>query len=108
MAYVPGCAVDVFISYSHTDNKSGRVKVLQEKLAAAINSRLAGHAEVWFDNRIAPGVYFQREIQQTLSNTPVFLAVVSPAYLESGFCMRLELEWFLNTPSPGDIIQVVK
>ena len=107
MAYVPGCAVDVFISYSHIDNTNGWVKVLKDKLAAAINNRLAGHAEVWYDHRIAPGVYFQREIQQKLSNTPILLAVVSSSYLESAFCMRLELEWFQNTTA-GDVIQVIK
>ena len=66
MSYVPGCSADVFISYAHHDNRDGWVTRLKEKLAEKLNPFLAGRAEVWFDDRIAPGTYFQQEIQQKL------------------------------------------
>jgi TIR domain len=107
MSYVPGCSADVFISYAHHDNRDGWVTRLKEKLAEKLNPFLAGRAEVWFDDRIAPGTYFQQEIQQKLKNTKIFVAAISPAYLASENCMTHELEWFQNQGGT-DIIQLVK
>jgi TIR domain-containing protein len=56
-----------------------------KKLTEKLNPFVSGRAEVWFDERLAPGVYFKEEIQQKLKDTPVFVAVVSPSYLESEF-----------------------
>jgi hypothetical protein len=107
MAYVPGCSVDVFISYAHNDNKDGWVTRLKERLATELGSFLTDRVQVWFDDRIRPGVYFQQEIQDKLRNTPIFIAVVSPSFLESPFCMQSELEWF-QTQGGRDIVQLVK
>jgi hypothetical protein len=107
MPYVPGCSADVFISYAHRDNQDGWVTALKEKLTKKLNPFLAGHAEVWFDDRIRPGIYFKREIQQRLKDTPIFVAVVSPSYLDSDFCIADELDWFQNQGGK-EVIQLVK
>jgi TIR domain-containing protein len=107
MSYVPGCNVDVFISYAHNDNKDGWITRLKERLTEKLSPFLAGRVEVWFDDRIRPGVYFQEEIQELLKNTPIFLAVISPSYLNSDFCMIQELEWFQNRGGK-DILQLLK
>jgi hypothetical protein len=107
MSYVPGCSADVFISYAHRDNQDGWVTRLKEKLVEKLNPFLAGRAEVWFDDRIAPGTYFQQEIQQKLKNTPIFVAAISPSYLASENCMIHELEWFQNQGGK-DIFQLLK
>jgi len=107
MAYIPGCGADVFISYAHRDNLDGWISRLRSKLAEKLNPFLAGHAEVWFDDRLAPGVYFREEIQQKLKNTPIFVAVVSPSYLDSEFSIVHELDWFQNQGG-RDIIQLLK
>lgn len=106
MSYVPGCSADVFISYAHRDNQDGWVTRLKDKLTEKLNPFLAGRAEVWFDDRIAPGVYFKEDIQQKLKNTPIFIAVVSPSYLDSGFCVNDELAWFQNWGK--EVIQLLK
>jgi TIR domain-containing protein len=107
MSYVPGCSVDVFLSYAHADNHDGWVAKLKAKLTEKLNPFLAARAEVWFDDRIQPGVYFREKIQQLLQNTPVFVAVISTSYLESDFCMLDELDWFQNQGGK-DIFQLVK
>ena len=107
MAYVPGCSVDVFISYAHNDNKEAWVTRLKERLATELASFLTDRVQVWFDDRIRPGVYFQQEIQQKLKNTPIFIAVISPSFLESTFCMQSELEWF-QLQGGRDIVQLIK
>ena len=107
MPYVPGCSADVFISYAHRDNQDGWVTRLKTKLTEKLGPFLAGRAEVWFDDRLAPGVYFRLEIQQKLKDTPIFIAVVSPSYLDSEFCITDELEWFQNQGGK-EIIQLLK
>jgi len=107
MAYIPGCSADVFISYAHRDNQDGWVTRLKNKLSEKLNPFLAGRAEVWFDDRLQAGVYFRDEIQQKLRNTPIFVAVVSPSYLESQFSMVDELDWFQNRGGK-EIIQLLK
>jgi hypothetical protein len=108
MAYIPGCSADVFISYAHRDNLDGWVTRLKNKLIEKLTPFLAGHtAEVWFDDRIGPGAYFKEEIQQKLKDTPIFVAVVSPAYLDSEFSIVDELDWFQNQGG-SEIIQLLK
>jgi TIR domain len=107
MAYIPGCSADVFISYAHHDNRDGWVTGLKEKLADKLNPFVAGRAEVWFDDRLKPGVYFKDEIQQKLKDTSIFVAVVSPSYLDSEFSIVHELEWFQNRGGK-EIIQLLK
>ena len=107
MPYVPGCSADVFISYAHSDNQDGWVTGLKKKLIEKLNPFLAGRAEVWLDDRIEHGVHFKQEIQQKLKDTPIFVAVISPAYLDSEFSMIDELDWFQNQGG-REIIQLLK
>ena len=107
MSYIPGCSADVFISYAHRDNLDGWVTKLKNKLTEKLNPFLSGRAEVWFDDRIAPGVYFKEEIQQKLKDTAIFVAVVSPSYLDSEFSIIHELDWFQNQGGK-EIIQLLK
>jgi hypothetical protein len=107
MAYVPGCTADVFISYAHRDNEDGWVTRLKKELTEKLNPFLAGRAEVWFDDRIRPGAYFKEDIQKKLKNTPIFVAVVSPSYLYSDFCIVDELGWFQDQGG-REVIQLIK
>jgi hypothetical protein len=107
MPYVPGCCADVFISYAHRDNQAGWVTGLKKKLTEKLNPFLAGRVEVWFDDRLAPGIYFKQEIQQKLKDTPILVAVVSPSYLDSEFSIIHELDWFQNQGG-REIIQLLK
>jgi hypothetical protein len=107
MPYVPGCSTDVFISYAHRDNQDGWVTRLKKKLTDKLNPFLAGRAEVWFDDRLGPGVYFKDEIQAKLKDTPIFVAIISPSYLDSEFSITYELDWFQNQGGK-DIIQLLK
>jgi hypothetical protein len=61
---------------------------------------------VWFDtDRLRTGDRFRKEIQDTLSNTRILVAVLSPAYLKSQFCMEEELDWFQNSATGRSLPQ---
>jgi hypothetical protein len=64
--------------------------------------------DVWFDaDGIQSGDCFKQEIQERISNTRVLIAVLSPAYLKSQFCIEEELDWFQNSFG-REIIQYLK
>jgi hypothetical protein len=107
MAYVPGYAADIFVSYSHSNDRDGWVTELKSKLASGL-ADLSEDVDVWFDaDRLQTGDRFKQEIQEKLSNTRVLIAVLSPAYLRSQFCMEEELAWFQNSFG-REIIQYLK
>ena len=107
MAYVPGYAADIFVSYSHSNDRDGWVTELKSKLASGL-ADLSEDVDVWFDSdRLQTGDYFKKQIQDKLSNTRIFVAVLSPAYLKSTFCMEEELTWFQDSFG-REIIQYLK
>jgi hypothetical protein len=107
MTYVPGYAADIFVSYSHSNDRDGWVTELKSKLASGL-ADLSEDVDVWFDaDRLQTGDHFKQEIQEKLSNTRVLIALLSPAYLNSQFCMEEELDWFQNSFG-REIIQYLK
>jgi TIR domain len=104
MAYVPGLANDVFVSYSHIDNKAALpgdlcwVNCLEEALTQQL-AELGIKARFWQDRRRLGGeMDFSREIQDALASCAVLLTVVSPPYLSSDYCEK-EVQWFENAAS---------
>ncbi len=58
MAYVPGCSADGFISCAHADNADKFVTKLKNFRQGSSWAR----ADIWFDDRISVGEYFEDEI----------------------------------------------
>src|SRR5215469_14211529 len=108
MAYVPGYTGDVFISYAHLDNQDGWVTDVKSKLASRLTSDLAGEPEIWFDaDRLRTGDIFKQEIRDKLSNTLMLVAIISPSFLKSQFCIEEELGWFLDNGG-REVMQLCK
>ena len=107
MAFVPGYSTDIFISYAHRDDQDDWVTRLKDKFAAKL-SELGPDAEVWFDaNRLRTGDVFKEAIRDKLSNAMMLVAVVSPNYVNSQFCIEEELEYFIEKFG-REVIQLVK
>lgn len=107
MAYVPGYAADIFVSYSHSNDRDGWVTELKSKLASGL-ADLSDDVDVWFDaDRLQTGDRFKQKIHDKLRNTRILVAVLSPAYLKSQFCMEEELTSFQDGFGT-EIIQYLK
>jgi hypothetical protein len=102
MAFVSGFDYDVFISYCHVDNmvtsreKHGWVTRFQNdlniRLAQRVGKLLA--IKLWWDKReIDGGQLFDESIERAVRASAVFLALCSPSYLESNYCIQ-ELRCF--------------
>ena len=109
-AYVPGFRNDVFISYCHDDNISisedrrGWVSDFGDRLKVRLKQLLGHPVEVWRDEKKLGGDHaLDDEIQSQIESCAVFLAVVTPLYLNSRYCTD-EREWFLD--KVGDKLRV--
>lgn len=108
MAYVPGCHHDVFISYARRSDVKEWVTKLKEELDRQLEGSLGGRpAQVWMDSKLQIGDDFVQRIQTKLRRTALFIAVVSPRYVESEPCMLMELQFF-HSLQQGEILQILK
>ncbi|MCP5120475.1 MAG: toll/interleukin-1 receptor domain-containing protein [bacterium] len=102
MAYVPGYQNDVFISYCHDDNISARedrrgwITDFGQDLKVRLKQLLGAPVSVWRDeNKLGGDHALDSEIKQQIEQAAVFLAVVTPLYLNSRYCTQ-ERQWFLS------------
>jgi hypothetical protein len=95
---------DIFISYGHLDDDDpagdvkGWVDLLVDRLPRLISSTLGYQPTVWRDERSLTGdALLRAAIEEGISNSLVFIPIVSPRYVQSDWCLR-ELETFIKKP----------
>ncbi len=92
---------DLFISYTHLDNKplskeeEGWISRFHYSLNVRLGQLLGREPKIWRDAKLQGNDEFSEEIKSKLHKTKALLAVLSPRYLESEFCMD-ELRRFLK------------
>lgn len=91
---------DIFISYAHADDQvlaegaSGWVTALADRLQKSLAMKPGGAAiKVWMDHRLEPNKRVDPALAHRVGAADVFVAVLSPRYLESPWC-RDEIEGF--------------
>ena len=95
MAYVPGFKFDVFISYSHADEREW-VAVFEQNLRESLGRALGVKVSLWQDiKEIRLAEDWQGEIEDGIRGSAAFLTIVSPSYRTSRWCTR-ERSFFLN------------
>jgi len=90
--------VSAFISYSHADDK--HLQMLHKHLAML---RREGALQAWTDHQILPGGRLDDRISTALEGSLLFLALVSPDYLASGYCYEKEFEQALRLEQAGKL-----
>lgn len=76
----------VFVSYAHED----------EELCEALRKHLAvlereGKAEFWYDRQVTAGERWEAEIGRHLDSADLVLVLISPDFVASEFCWKVEL-----------------
>jgi hypothetical protein len=90
-----------FISYSHADEK------IKEKLHTHLAIlRREGKIDAWQDQEILVGANLNQTISLALSSCELFIAIVSPDYLNSNYCYEKEFQQALELQAAGKMIIV--
>lgn len=78
---------DLFISYSRSDNKQGRITELKERIEADYREFAGEPLRCFFDTDDIHGAEdFRHRILQGLRESQLLLLVLSPGYLASRYC----------------------
>jgi hypothetical protein len=94
--FVPGVEYDVFISYSHDNNYEQWATKFRQKLEGLLKDRLGRGVRIFFDESgVAPNEDLTPEIQRAVSNSALFVPIVSHNYVTKTWCRR-ECELFEN------------
>ena len=86
LSIVPGFKYDLFVSYAHRDDQPWNwVSTLVTTLNAELNRK--GRAfTMWWDPTLRTGQDFNLAIADAISESAVFLCVLSSAYGDSTYC----------------------
>jgi hypothetical protein len=105
---------DIFISYSHRDNKTthpdelGWVDSFQLALDKFLTEFLGREAEIWRDlNRMPGNSRLDSAIHENLEKATILLPILSPNFMGSIWCPQ-ELDYFLKRNSATHIFPIVK
>lgn len=85
-----------FISYSHADERA--LERLHKHLAMLRRDELLS---AWVDQEILPGSNLNETIRAHLDESDLFLALVSPDYLDSNYCYEMEFAHALSRSQEG-------
>ena len=87
---------NAFISYAHADEK--HLERLHKHLAML---RRDGRLQAWSDHAIIPGDHVGQTISAALDQSSLFIALVSPDYLNSNYCYEKEFQRALQLQAEG-------
>ncbi len=94
-------AAKVFVSYAHQD----------EELRRALDTHLAplerqGVVATWHDRKVLPGSERMDEIDRELEQADLVLLLVSPDFVASDYCYKVEMERALARHKSGEALVV--
>lgn len=90
-----------FISYSHLDMK------YKERLMLALKQlENIYNIEIWQDGRIPAGQNIDENVLKQLSKADVVLLIMTPNFMASWYCMKVELEKSITRMQQGDCVVV--
>ena len=106
---------EVFISYAHADDEpfsegtAGWVTAFADRLRKSLSMRKGGgRIKVWMDHRLEPEKQVDSALAERVTGSACFIAVLSPRYLESKWCLK-EIETFVqHTGEDGERVFLVE
>lgn len=90
--------IDAFISYAHADEKA--LERLHKHLAMLLRD---GTLNTWSDHKILAGEKIGETISASLSESSLFIALLSPDYLASNYCYEKEFQHAQQLAAAGSI-----
>jgi len=107
----PGFEHDIFISYSHADNRpltqgqKGWIDDFHRALETRLAALLGSNARLWRDPKLHGNDYFEDVLPDKLRKTAILVSVLSPQYMNSEWCMK-ELDLFCQAAEASGGVRV--
>lgn len=101
---------DLFISYAHIDNQplaeglKGWVETFHERLKIRLEQLTGEPARIWRDRKLQGNDVFAETLVARLSKAAIMVAVISPRYVRSDWCLK-ELGEFCRSAGDGLVIE---
>lgn len=100
---------DVFISFTHIDNprimkQEGWVSRFHDALEPLLSTRLGTPARIWRDRDLRDGDVLSKKVIDELRRSAIMLSIVTPRYLNSGWCQREVDEFSDHAKNTGGMI----
>ena len=92
--------VRIFVSYSHVDD------AVRAKLETHLATLKRDGVSTWYDGDLTAGDSLRRGIARELRRAHLFVALLSPDYIASHYCWKLEYQRAMNRRARG-AMQVV-
>jgi hypothetical protein len=107
MSYLsPGFDTDVFISYTHFDNKprtgdpNGWIDKFQDEFEKRLRQMLGAEVGVYRDRKLRGNDDFEDELRAKVQGSAILVSIVSPRYTNSESCLK-ELTAFCQAAEAG-------
>jgi hypothetical protein len=94
MSLTPDFDEDIFISYAHIDNEplaeglEGWVETLHERLQIRLNQLTGETVSIWRDRKLQGNDIFSETLIAKLAKVAILVAILSPRYIRSEWCLR--------------------
>jgi len=111
MSYLTGFENDIFISYTHVDNEpllkgeEGWITKFHYSLEKRIHQLLGEPVRIWRDAKLQGIDYLSDTLQTQFPKTAVLIAVLSPRYIKSEWCLR-EIEEFAKAAKKSEGLKI--
>ncbi|MBV9926751.1 MAG: TIR domain-containing protein [Acidobacteria bacterium] len=109
MASPPQFEDDIFISYAHIDNQplaeglEGWIATLHERLRIRLEQLTGERVRLWRDPKLQGNDVFAETLIARLSKSALLVAVISPRYVKSEWCLRELSEFCRRAESYGGL-----
>ncbi len=94
---VLGREVRIFVSYSHVDS------AVRDKLEVHLAALKRDGVVTWYDGDMQAGDALDTEIARALRQSHLFVALLSPDYLASHYCWKLEYQRAMGRRARGTL-----
>lgn len=92
-----GRDVRIFVSYSHVD------AVIRDKLETHLAALTRDGVSIWYDGNLQAGDALGTDIARALRQSDLFIALLSPDYIASHYCWKLEYQRAMNRRARGTL-----
>src|ERR1044072_3034866 len=100
---------DLFISYAQIDNQplaeglKGWVETFHERLRIRLEQITGSRVSIWRDRKLGGNDEFAQTLIARLSKAAVLVAVLSPRYVKSEWCLKELREFCLSSEAGGGL-----